>query len=192
MRAEIAGRTEDMSGKTVRTARASDGASVAPQPLARMQTFAPYEQGKSEIDGRKEVIKLSSNECCFGPSPAAIDAFHEAASELHRYPDGSQASLRQAIAKAHGIDADRIVCGNGSEEIIGLLIRCYLGKGDELLLSENHFIMYIDQLLERSAHARPRRARIVDDVPGRDQSTMERASGAVTCINKHCTTIIEA
>ena len=130
-----------MSGKTVRTARASDGASVAPQPLARMQTFAPYEQGKSEIDGRKDVIKLSSNECCFGPSPAAIDAFHEAASELHRYPDGSQASLRQAIAKAHGIDADRIVCGNGSEEIIGLLIRCYLGKGDELLLSENHFIM---------------------------------------------------
>ena len=41
----------------------------------------------------------------------------------------------------HGIDAERIVCGNGSEEIIGLLIRCYVGSEHELLLSENHFVM---------------------------------------------------
>ena len=106
-----------------------------------MQTFAPYVQGKCKIEGRQEVMKLSSNECCFGPSPAAVEAYHKAATELHRYPDGSQAGLRLAIAREHGIDPDKIVCGNGSEEIIGLLIRCYVGEGDELLLSENHFVM---------------------------------------------------
>jgi len=98
-------------------------------------------QGKSRIEGQERVIKLSSNECCFGPSPAGVEAYHKVASELHRYPDGSQAALRQAIARVHDIDADRIVCGNGSEEIIGLLIRCYVGENDELLLSENHFVM---------------------------------------------------
>jgi histidinol-phosphate aminotransferase len=116
-------------------------AADAPQPLARMKTFAPYKQGKSDIPGHRQVIKLSSNESCFGPGEAAIKAFHDAAAQLHRYPDGSQHELRQAIAKAHGIDPDRIVCGNGSEEVIGLLIRCYLGENDELLMPENHFVM---------------------------------------------------
>jgi histidinol-phosphate aminotransferase len=49
--------------------------------------------------------------------------------------------LRQAIARVHDIDPDRIVCGNGSEELIGLLIRCYLGENEELLLTQNHFVM---------------------------------------------------
>ena len=113
----------------------------APQPLAQIQTFARYQQGKGKIPGRKRVIKLSSNESCFGPGEAAIAAYHEAAKSLHRYPDGSQVALRQAIANLHGLDPDRIVCGNGSEEVIGLLIRCYVGVNDELLLPENHFVM---------------------------------------------------
>lgn len=113
----------------------------APQPLPRMQAFAPYRQGKSEIPGREQVIKLSSNESCFGPSPRAIEAFHAAAARLHRYPDGSQSALREAIAKVHGIDPGRIVCGNGSEEVLGFLIRCFVGEADEVLLPHNHFMM---------------------------------------------------
>jgi histidinol-phosphate aminotransferase len=113
----------------------------APQPLPRIQTLAPYQQGKSTIPGRDTVIKLSSNESCFGPSPRAIEAYHAAAASVHRYPDGTQAQLRQAIARVHDIDPDRIVCGNGSEELIGLLIRCYLGENEELLLTQNHFVM---------------------------------------------------
>ena len=106
-----------------------------------MQTFARYQQGKSKLPGRKRVIKLSSNESCFGPGEAAVAAYIDAAKDLHRYPDGSQSALRQAIARVHGIDPDRIVCGNGSEEVIGLLIRCYVGENDELLMPENHFVM---------------------------------------------------
>ncbi|MCP5092834.1 MAG: histidinol-phosphate transaminase [Gammaproteobacteria bacterium] len=130
-----------MSENRVRHNQPGIAQPTGPQPLPWMQTFTPYVQGKCKIEGQEEVIKLSSNECCFGPSPAAVDAYHGIALELHRYPDGSQAALRQAIASVHGIDADRIVCGNGSEEVIGLLIRCYVGEGDELLLSENHFVM---------------------------------------------------
>ncbi len=106
-----------------------------------MDTLAPYKQGKMAIPGRESVIKLSSNESCFGPSPLALEAYHAAAASIHRYPDGTQARLREAIAQVHGIDADRIVCGNGSEELIGILMRCYLGENEELLLTQNHFMM---------------------------------------------------
>jgi len=116
-------------------------ADQAPQPLQRMQTIAPYKQGKCEIPGHRDVIKLSSNEGCFGPPGGAVEAYREASLSLHRYPDGSQAALRQAIANVHDIDPDRVVCGNGSEEVIGLLIRCFVGENDELLLPENHFVM---------------------------------------------------
>jgi len=119
----------------------SAGASEAPQALRRMETLAPYKQGKIALPGRESVIKLSSNESCFGPSARAIEAYQAAAASIHRYPDGTQSALRQAIALVHDIDPDRIVCGNGSEELIGLLMRCYLGEGEELLLTENHFLM---------------------------------------------------
>ncbi|HNP35926.1 MAG TPA: histidinol-phosphate transaminase [Woeseiaceae bacterium] len=114
---------------------------VAPIPLAQLSAISPYQQGQSTIEGRDAVIKLSSNEGCFGPSPAAVLAYQRVASELHRYSDGSQTRLREAIAKVHDLDAARIICGNGSEELIGLLTRCFLGENDELVLSENHFVM---------------------------------------------------
>ncbi len=114
---------------------------AAPRPLACMDTLAQYKQGKSSIPGCSDIIKLSSNESCFGPGQLALDAYHAASSTIHRYPDGSQTALRQAIAQTYNIDAGCIICGNGSEEVIGLLIRCYVGAGDELLLPENHFVM---------------------------------------------------
>jgi histidinol-phosphate aminotransferase len=123
------------------TAATAPGNNNSPQPLARVQSLTPYQQGKSAIPGHSDPIKLSSNECSFGPSKLAMEAFVDSASQLHRYPDGSQQALRDAIAAAHDIDSARIICGNGSEELIGLLIRCYVGDGDELLLPENNFVM---------------------------------------------------
>ena len=113
----------------------------APRPLPQFERIAPYRQGRSTIAGRADVVKLSSNENCFGPGQAARDAYLRTADQLHRYPDGAQTALREAIGEVHGLDAGRIVCGNGSEELIGLLTRCYVGPGDELLLSDNHFVM---------------------------------------------------
>lgn len=113
----------------------------APAPHAGVERIAPYVPGQSRIEGRKDPIKLSSNESSFGPSPAAIAAYHDAAAHLNRYPDASQSALREAIAEVHGLDASRIVCGNGSDELIQLVIRAYASAGDEVLLSENGFVM---------------------------------------------------
>lgn len=103
--------------------------------------LAPYVQGQSAIEGISEPVKLSSNESSQGPSPRAIAAFTAAAQQLNRYPDGSQHRLRQAIGEVHKLDPDRVVCGNGSDELIQLMVRAYVGDGDEALLSENGFVM---------------------------------------------------
>ena len=104
-------------------------------------TIKPYQQGKSVIENFSNPIKLSSNESSFGPSPKAIEAYRALSNVLNRYPDGSQRQLKEAIAKVNTLDADKIVCGNGSEELLGLAIRTHIRPGDELLLSENHFVM---------------------------------------------------
>lgn len=116
-------------------------AGIDPAPHAGISKIAPYVQGQSRIEGRSNPIKLSSNESSFGPSPAAIAAYHAAADTLNRYPDGAQTELREAIGEVHGLDPARIVCGNGSDELIQLVIRAYVSAGDEVLLSENGFLM---------------------------------------------------
>ena len=112
-----------------------------PQARSEIKKIAPYVQGKSELAGTQKIIKLSSNESSFGPSPRAIAAYQEMAGSLHRYPDGSQTALREAIASAHGLDVNKIICGNGSDEILDLIYRSYLGSEDEIILSRNHFVM---------------------------------------------------
>lgn len=116
-----------------------------PQPKAHILGIKPYEQGKSKVGGDgvqpKRLIKLSSNETPLGPSPKAMAAY-QAYDALHRYPDGSAADLRAAIAGVYGLDAARIVCGAGSDELINLLIHAYAGVGDEVLYSQHGFLMY--------------------------------------------------
>ncbi|MEK9726012.1 MAG: histidinol-phosphate transaminase, partial [Rhodospirillaceae bacterium] len=102
----------------------------------------PYVGGESAIDGAGKVIKLSSNEGALGPSPAAAASYAEIAQAIHRYPDGDCAELRRAIAEVHGLDAARIVCGSGSDELISLLCQAYAGPGDEVLYSRHGFLMY--------------------------------------------------
>ncbi len=104
--------------------------------------IAPYIPGRSTGEGGKRLIKLSSNETPLGTSPLAIEAYKRLASELHRYPDGASYELRDALAARHGIDAERIVCGNGSDELIGLLAAAYAGPGDEVLFTEHAFAIY--------------------------------------------------
>jgi histidinol-phosphate aminotransferase len=113
-----------------------------PTPKPGILGIAPYVGGESVLDGRDKVIKLSSNESAFGPSPKAVAAYTEAAESLHRYPDGGCTDLRDALAALHGLDAARIVCGAGSDELISLLCQAYAGPGDEVLYSEHGFLMY--------------------------------------------------
>ena len=105
-------------------------------------SLKPYVGGASRIAGKERVIKLSSNESAFGTNPAAVEAVRGYAEKVFRYPDGGSTALRRAIAETHGLDADRIVCGNGSDELIGLLCHAYLGAQDEVIITQYAFSMY--------------------------------------------------
>jgi histidinol-phosphate aminotransferase len=104
--------------------------------------IATYVPGRATAEGGARLIKLSSNETPLGTSPAAIKAFQAVAGELHRYPDSAAYDLRDALASRWGLDADRIVCGNGSDELISMLATTYAGPGDEVLMTEHAFAMY--------------------------------------------------
>ena len=92
--------------------------------------------------GLGRTVRLASNEGAFGPSPSARAAYLPVAEDLHRYPDGASADLRAAIARVHGLEADRVVVGHGSDELIANLIRAYAGPGDEVVHSAHGFLMY--------------------------------------------------
>jgi histidinol-phosphate aminotransferase len=102
---------------------------------------SPYVPGAQAIEGSARVVKLSSNESPLGPSPRALKAYEALSPTLFRYPDPSQSRLRAAIGEVYGIEPERVVCGNGSDELLSLLIRAYTGPGDELILSQYCFGM---------------------------------------------------
>jgi histidinol-phosphate aminotransferase len=115
---------------------------TSPTPRPGILDIAPYKGGKSASEGAARVIKLSSNEGALGPSPKAIEALRKSADKLHRYPEGGCEALRNKLAEKYDLEADQIVCGAGSDELITLLIRAYAGPGDEVLYSQHGFLMY--------------------------------------------------
>ena len=135
-------------------------------PVARPEVFsvAPYVGGESSIPGVARVIKLSSNEGAFGPPPAAMQAISGIAAELHRYPDGGMARLRAGIGAAYGLDPAKIVCGNGSDELLSLLIQAYGGPGTELIMSAHGFSIYeiAGKLAGCVVHKAPERELVAD------------------------------
>ena len=128
-------------------------AEKAPQPQPGILDISPYVPGESEIKGGRKPIKLSSNETPLGPSPQAIAAYKAMADELDRYPDGGATALRAAIARHYGLDAGRIVCGCGSDELINLIAHAYAGPGDEVVYSAHGFLMY--KIATLSSGAKP-------------------------------------
>jgi histidinol-phosphate aminotransferase len=113
---------------------------LAPRP--GILEITPYKGGDAGLPGGGRVIRLASNECPLGPSPRAVEAYRGEASALHRYPDGTATNLRAALGAHHGLEPERIVCGNGSDELLHLLSLAYAGPGDEVLYSAHGFLVY--------------------------------------------------
>ncbi len=113
-----------------------------PTPKPGVLDIEAYVPGEHSLASGVKPIKLSSNETPLGPSPKAKAAYAAIGEELERYPDGGANALRKAIARTYGLDADRIVCGAGSDDLLSLLARGYLGPGDEGLYTEHGFLMY--------------------------------------------------
>ena len=107
--------------------------------IAAIHAYVP---GKAKLDARPVVAKLSSNENPFGPSPRAVAAMTAVLSDSHLYPDPASTALREALAATHGIEADRIICGTGSDELIHLVAGAFAGPGDEVLYVRHGFAVY--------------------------------------------------
>jgi histidinol-phosphate aminotransferase len=112
-----------------------------PAPKPKVLHIHPYVPGESG-DGKGRIIKLASNESPLGPSPKVREAIEVELGCLARYPDGSCHLLRQKIGETYGLDHRHIVCGNGSEQLIGYLAQIYAGPGDQVIQSEFGFIAY--------------------------------------------------
>jgi histidinol-phosphate aminotransferase len=110
-----------------------------------------YVPGKSAAPAGVKLHKLSSNETPLGPSPKAVAAFGALAGKLELYPDGSSTKLRQAIAARYGLDAGRILCGTGSDELLQMVAKAYLGDGDEGIFTEHGFLVYRIAILASGA-----------------------------------------
>ena len=112
-----------------------------------IDSIVPYEPGRpiEEVErtvpfGR--VVKLASNENPLGPSRKALRAMRAALRRAHLYPDGSARELKTRLAGEFGLTPEHFVVGNGSNEIIELLARGFLEKGDNVISSETSFLVY--------------------------------------------------
>lgn len=112
------------------------------RPKHGILDISAYQGGAAKVEGVRDTVKLSSNENPFGPSEKAVEAWKKTGFDLHRYPPTDHSSLTEAIASVHALDSERIICGNGSDEIIALLCQAYAGKGDEVIYTEHGFAMY--------------------------------------------------
>ncbi len=110
-------------------------------------SLTPYAPGKPIEETRREygldkVYKLASNENLLGVSPRVKKALHDFIDEIHRYPDGSAYALRQSASKFYGVSTNKIGFGNGSDELISLLIRGFCEPSEKILISKGSFLLY--------------------------------------------------
>ena len=150
---------------------------------AAIARIAPYEPGKPIEELEREVghawgpggaIKLASNENPYGPSPKGVAAATRALQTANLYPDGGAFTLRQALAKKHGVDAARILVGSGTNEIIDLLVQALCADGDEVLAPRYSFIAY------KLAAEKNRRAFVEAELGERFAYDVDRILDAVT------------
>lgn len=121
-------------------------ANLAPEYI---REIAPYQGGKpiSELAremgiNEADIVKLASNENPLGISPKAQMAIDDAIGDIARYPDGNSFALRDAVSKKFGVNANQIVFGNGSNDILELTARAFLTVGDEAIYSQHAFAVY--------------------------------------------------
>jgi len=143
-----------------------------------IEQLRPYEAGKPVEElvreaGISDAIKLASNENPHGPSPLALAAIREAVAELHRYPDAGAFRLRERLSQIHGVPMNEILHGNGSNELLDLLVRTFTTPEDHVVFAEPTFVVY---RLASLAHGTP-----FTTVPLRDwRHDLEGMARAVT------------
>ncbi|MFN3815367.1 histidinol-phosphate transaminase [Brevundimonas sp.] len=129
-------------------------APTGPAPKSGILDIAPYVGGKSKVDGVAEPMKLSSNENALGAGSLAREAYETAIRNLALYPDGRAAKLREAVANHHGLEPERLIFGNGSDEVFALLNQTYLTPGDNIVTGQYGFLAYRISALANQAEVK--------------------------------------
>lgn len=114
-----------------------------------VQALSPYQPGKPVNELAREfgldpgsIVKLASNENPLGPSAKALSAIEETLADLCRYPDGNGFDLKQALSDRYGIGPEQITLGNGSNDVLEVITRCFAAPGDEVVYSQYAFAVY--------------------------------------------------
>ncbi len=114
-----------------------------------VQALSPYQPGKPIDELARElgldpaaIIKLASNENPLGPSEKALAAAREALADLCLYPDGNGFELKQALAKRFGVEMSQITLGNGSNDILEVIARCFADADADVIFSQYAFAVY--------------------------------------------------
>lgn len=110
-----------------------------------VKNLQPYKSGKpieelAREKNLKKIVKLASNENPLGPSPKALEAITESLDYLHRYTDPKSYELVQAISKKYNIQPHHIICGHGTDSLLGYIVNAFTNEEDEILTSEGTFI----------------------------------------------------
>jgi len=118
----------------------------------------PIEETKRQL-GLKEVIKLASNENSWGASPKALSAIKKSLAGINRYPDAQGFYLKKRLAKYFGLIPENFVLGNGSDELIDVIIKTFLEADENIVTSEGTFLEYeiIAQVNDRRVKKAPLR-----------------------------------
>ena len=112
-----------------------------------VRTLAPYQPGKpiSELQreyGLTKIIKLASNECPYEPSESVTEIIKNNIAEIYRYPDGNGFELKQALAQKFHLDPSQITLGNGSSDILDMVVRAFTEPNNEVVFSQYAFAVY--------------------------------------------------
>lgn len=124
-----------------------------------VRNLTPYQPGKPIEELERELgiassIKLASNENPLGPSPHVIKAAQEALLRAHIYPDGGCYELKQALANYLSVNTQQITVGNGSENILELIVKAYLHRDDTAVISQYAFLTIPILIQSYGCHAK--------------------------------------
>ena len=101
-----------------------------------------YSVGLSLFKDKEAKVKLSANESALGPSPKAIKEYLKISKKFKRYPDSEGVNLRKALAKKFKLDPNKIILGSGSDQILELICKAFLKKGDDVIVPKYSFLIY--------------------------------------------------
>ena len=111
-------------------------------PKAKIVKVEKYLTGLSWLKKNAPTIKMSANESALGPSPMAIKEYNKVSKNFKRYPDSDGVNLRETLAKKFKLDPNKIILGSGSDQILELVCKVFLKKGDDVIVPKYSFLIY--------------------------------------------------